>query len=89
MLKFTRPVELNGEQLIDELKAAGVKITEIPFLDGNGDLWLNVAEKDKLKAETIVSAHIGIDLSIARAIAKSAILDRIGLTADELKTILG
>ena len=35
---------------------------------------------DKTKAETEAKAN---------AIAKAAILDRIGLTADELKTILG
>jgi hypothetical protein len=36
------------------------------------------AEADKVKAE-----------AEAKAISKAAILDRIGLTADELKTILG
>jgi hypothetical protein len=89
MLQFTKPTELNGEQLIDELNDAGIKTGKIPLVDGNDDLWLDVAQKDKSKAETIVNAHVGIDLNIARATAKAAILDRIGLTADELKTILG
>ena len=90
MLKFTKPIELNGEQLIKELNDSGVKIEKIPFLDGNGDLWLDVAQKDKSKAETIVNAHIGIDLSIAKATAKAAAeakLEALGLTTDDLRAL--
>jgi hypothetical protein len=89
MLKFTKPVKLNGEQLINELNAAGVKITEIPFLDGNGDLWLDVAEKDKEKAESIVAAHVGIDQELQKQAARAEILNRLGLTADEAAILLG
>lgn len=53
---------------------------------------LNKAEKDQKKideanylaAEALIKAE-----AEAKATAKQAILDRIGLTADELKTILG
>ena len=53
---------------------------------------LNKAEKDQQKLD---DAKTSKELAIfeaeaeAKAIAKAAILDRIGLTADELKTILG
>jgi F0F1-type ATP synthase membrane subunit b/b' len=53
---------------------------------------LNKAEKDQQKIDT---AQFEAEQAVkqaeaeAKAIAKSAILDRIGLTADEFKTILG
>jgi len=53
---------------------------------------LNKAEKDQQKID---EARIMADQAIkqaeaeAKETAKAAILDRIGLTADELKTILG
>jgi hypothetical protein len=53
---------------------------------------LNKAEKDKQKldeaqiAEALVVAESKLE---TKETAKSAILDRIGLTADELQTILG
>ena len=53
---------------------------------------LNKAEKDKQKldeaeiAEAIVIAEAKLE---TKETAKQAILDRIGLTADELQTILG
>ena len=39
--------------------------------------------------DAAIAAHIAIDDKAVRANARQAILDRIGLTADELKTILG
>jgi hypothetical protein len=88
MLQFTKPTELNGEQLINELNDAGIKTSKIPLVDGNGDLWLDVAEKDKSKAETIVNAHVGLDISIAKATAKTALLNRLGITAEEAALLL-
>ena len=92
MIKFNKPNSLNGSQLCQELIAAGVKIDD-PFntcsIDEYGDFWLNIAKKDEAKAKPVVEAHVGVDQTAAREAAKKAILDRIGLTADELKTILG
>jgi hypothetical protein len=49
---------------------------------------LNKAEKDQQKVtEAIIEAN-KVEAE-AKAIAKAAILERLGLTADELKTILG
>ena len=49
---------------------------------------LNKAEKDQQKiTEAIIIANKAE--AEAKETAKAAILDRIGLTADELKTILG
>ena len=90
MNKFTKPAELNGEQLIAELKKAGISIPDgaFPEIDGAGDFWLPVANKDITKAEAVVAAHVGIDTSSAQEAAKAALLDRLGITADEAKLLL-
>lgn len=92
MIKFDKPTELNGSQLRDELNEAGIKLEngiESISIDENGDLFLSIAKKDEAKAKPIIDAHVGVDQTAAKEAAKKAILDRIGLTADELKTILG
>jgi hypothetical protein len=53
---------------------------------------LNKAEKDQQKVDEAKAAELKAELQIeeaAKLAGKQAILDRIGLTADELKTILG
>jgi hypothetical protein len=89
MIKFNKPVNLNGTELLAELNAGKVKITEPPLIDGNGDFLLDIDAKDEAKAKPIVAAHNGTTVAPDKSAAKAAILDRIGLTADELKTILG
>ena len=91
MIKFDKPESLNGNQLVDELKQVGIIVNErtSPLIDGNGDFWLDIADKDKTKAEKIIAAHIGIDQSEAKAAEKQALLDRLGITADEAKLLLG
>jgi stage III sporulation protein SpoIIIAA len=49
---------------------------------------LNKAEKDQQKLDEVL-IKAGQAEAEAKATAKAAILDRIGLTADELQTILG
>jgi hypothetical protein len=49
---------------------------------------LNKAEKDQQKIDEIEVAKIEAEMQ-TKAAAKQTILNRIGLTADELKTILG
>jgi hypothetical protein len=61
VIQFTKPESLNGEQLVNELFAAGVIVTGYPLLDDNLVLWLDIPSKDKSKAENVVNAHIGID----------------------------
>jgi hypothetical protein len=89
MIKFNKPENLNGTELLAELNAAKVTITQPPLVDGNNDLWLDIDAKDEAKAKPIVAAHNGTTVAPDKSAAKAAILDRIGLTADELKTILG
>lgn len=49
---------------------------------------LNKAEKDQQKVDALVVANESAERQ-QKEQAKSVILDRLGLTADELKTILG
>jgi len=89
MIKFNKSQTLNGQQLLEELNAAKIKIDEFPFIDGNGDLWLNVSDKDKTKTQEIIDNHIAIDSNQEKQATRQAILDRLGLTADEAKLLLG
>ncbi len=92
MIKFTKPNLLNGYQLCQELIAVGVKIDD-PLntcsIDEYGDFWLKIDKKDEAKAKPIVDAHVGIDQTPIIEAKRQAILDRIGLTADEVKLLLG
>jgi hypothetical protein len=64
-ISFTKPSNLNGATLVDELIAAGVSIAEKNGkpqwveLDGDGLLWIDIAEKDKAKAESVIATHNG------------------------------
>ena len=88
MIKFDKPENLNGTELLKELNNAKVKITEPPTLDGNGDLWLIIDSKDEAKAKAIVDAHNGTTVAPDNSAARQAILDRLGLTSDEAALLL-
>ena len=89
MIQFTTPENLNGAELIKELNDNGVEVTGKPFLDGNNDLWLDISELDKTKAESIVAAHNGTVTAPDNTAAKAALLTRLGITADEAQLLLG
>lgn len=91
MIKFTKPQKLNGTQLRQELRDAGVTISDEVLtvrVDDNDDLWLEIADKDKAKATTVIAAHIGIDETPIKAAKKAALLERLGITEDEAKLLL-
>jgi hypothetical protein len=86
MIKFNAPKSLNGSQLKNELKDAGVAIAEgndAIELDGNGDLWLDIKETDKAKAKAVVDTHVGIDNPKVLTIEEK--LQVVGLSINELK----
>lgn len=87
MIQFEIPQNLNGEQLINELIAAGVTISEPPLVDGDRNLWLEINASDKIKAQSIVANHKGIDSVKVLTIEEK--LQKVGLTLDDLKTALG
>jgi hypothetical protein len=87
MIKFNKPINLNGSELLEELNAAGVKIIEKPYLDDNGDLWLQIDAKDEVKAKTVVNAHNGNTVAPGLN-SREAILAKLGLTAEEAAILL-
>ena len=91
MIKFNKPEQLNGEQLIQELKAIGVIVNDktSPLIDGNGDFWLDIDVKDEIKTKQIVEVHVGIDTKLDKIAAKETLLNKLGITADEAKLLLG
>jgi hypothetical protein len=91
MIKFNKPNQLNGTQLIAELKAIGVIVNEktSPLLDGNGEFWLDIPAKDETKAKPIVDAHNGTTVAPDKSAQRQVILDRLGLTSDEARLLLG
>ena len=84
MIQFNLPTKLNGSQLLDELKAAGVSITEYPSQE-NGLLYLEIDAKDEAKAKAVVDSHIGID----KEPTLNDKLSSVGLSVEDLKTALG
>jgi len=91
MIKFDKPQNLNGSELIDELKAVGIIINAetSPFIDGNGNFWLDISKADKAKAEPIVAAHNGTTTVLEILAQRQAILDRLGLSQEEANILLG
>jgi hypothetical protein len=87
MIQFNKPTNLNGTELLAELNAAGVSISELPLLDGSGNFWLEIAEADKAKATAIVTAHNGTTIAPDATISDK--LAKVGLSIDDLKAALG
>ena len=87
MIQFTKPINLNGAELLEQLNAGGVSITEPPLIDGAGDFWLDIAEADKAKATPIVAAHNGTIVAPEPTIADK--LASVGLSVADLKAALG
>ena len=88
MIQFTKPTNLNGTELLAELNAGGVSITESAMIDGEGNFWLDIAEADKAKATPIVAAHNGTVIAPDTSAAKAALLAKLGISADEAKLLL-
>lgn len=91
MIQFEKPVNLNGDELLDELLAVGIvldKWKQAPSIDGNGVMWLDIAEADEAKATSIVAAHNGTTVAPDNSVAKAALLARLGITAEEAQLLL-
>jgi hypothetical protein len=89
MQKYTIPENLNGIELRKELNAAGVTIsddlTAVRVYDG--ELVLEIAASDKVKADTIVAAHNGTTVAPELTIEQK--LASVGLNLEDLKSALG
>jgi hypothetical protein len=87
MIQFNKPTNLNGTELLAELNAAGVAITQPPFDDAAGNIWLEIAESDKDKATPIVAEHNGTTVAPEPTVAEK--LASVGLSLEELREALG
>ena len=87
MIQFIKPQNVNGAELLVELNAGGVIVTESPMIDGDGNLWLDITEADKAKAMPIVAAHNGTLIAPEPTIADK--LASVGLSINDLKAALG
>lgn len=90
MEMFNKPKNLNGNQLRDELRNAGISISDdisAVSIDENGFLVLNISENDFELASDVVAKHEGnIVIPELTPLQK---LSNAGLTPEDLKTILG
>jgi hypothetical protein len=87
MAIFNKPTNLNGAELLLELNAVGINITLPPTINGDGKLFLDIADADIVKAEGIVSAHNGTITPVKLTVDKK--LANLGLSIDDLKAALG
>jgi hypothetical protein len=78
--EFSIPAKLNGEQLKTELGCDEVYIRDNKLVIG-GDIT-------EAQALAGIAAHKPVDTYAIAQAAKSALLAKLGLTADELQTLL-
>ena len=90
METFIKPEALNGHQLKKELKDAGI---EIGFdglgINEDGKLQFEITKGSKNKAKEIVEKHVGFENWIETSEAKIALLNKLGITEDEAKLLIG
>ena len=86
-MKFAKPEKTNGFQLKDELAKVGIVINDI-WDDGDGFLSIEIDEKFESKALEVTAKHIGIDPVEKLNSQRSAILEKLGITAEEAKLLL-
>jgi len=89
MIQFDKPQNLNGLELRQELKTAGIKISDDPFavIVENDKLFLDISAKDGKLAEPIIAAHNGTTISIEPTVQEK--LTSVGLNLEDLKNALG
>jgi hypothetical protein len=89
VIQFTKPENLNGTELRNELNLAGVKIdNESQSVQVEGDiLTLDINSADEAKAAAIVAAHNGTTVPPELTIEDK--LASVGLNLTDLKTALG
>jgi len=89
MIKFNKPINLNGTELRQELRNAQVDISDhnLSVKEISGDLYLDIKPTDEEKAKTVVAGHNGTTVASEPTIEDK--LAVVGLSIDDLKTALG
>lgn len=87
MIKFNKPLNLNGKELLEELAVVGVVVSKIPFIDGNNDMWLDIKPEDEAKVTVVVATHNGTIIAPEPTIEDK--LAFVGLNLSDLRSALG
>lgn len=90
MIKFNKPENLNGSELLDELAAVDIvldKMEQAPVVESDGSMWLDINPIDEAKAAAIVAAHNGTTVAPEPTIEQK--LASVGLNLPDLKSALG
>lgn len=91
MIRFAKPENLNGAELLDELAEIGIvldKVRQAPFLDDDNSLWLDIKKLDSDKAALVIAAHNGTIVAPDKTAARAALLQKLGITVDEAALLL-
>lgn len=89
MASFTKPSSLNGTQLRDELRTAGVVISDdinAVIDSADGFIQLDIKKADETKAAAVVAAHVGVDSVVELSLEDK--LASVGISLDDLKAAL-
>ena len=89
MIKFNKPINLNGTELRQELRNSKVDISDdnLSVREISGDLYLDIKPADEAKAQAVVAAHNGTTIAPESTIEDK--LASVGLNLTDLKTALG
>lgn len=90
MIKFEKPINLNGQELREELRQQGIAISDdrnAVNVDENNELLLDIDSKYKAKAAVVVANHNGTVIAPEPTITDK--LSSVGLNIDDLKMALG
>lgn len=90
MIKFDKPTNLNGRELRQELRDAGIGISDSNksvIIEGDGYLYLDIASSDETKAAAVVANHNGTTVAPEPTIEDK--LASVGLNLYDLKAALG
>lgn len=84
MKQFDKPTNLNGAELLAELKASGIEATKI-IQNGNESIEIDL--DDEAKAKPIIEAHNGTVIPPEPTVEEK--LASVGLSLPDLKQALG
>lgn len=89
MIKFNKPINLNGTELRQELRNAKVDISDdnLSVREINNDLYLDIKAADQATAAAVVAAHNGTIVAPEPTVEQK--LASVGLNLDDLKQALG
>lgn len=87
MIQFRKPINLNGTELIEELKQANINVVGLPMVEDEM-LKLNISEADTANATAIVAAHNGTVIAPDLLATKAALLAKLGITEEEARLLL-